>query len=300
MTGEYGGTDGGIGPEAGARVGDGADVGAGADVSAAVDDALRSGLRGRADLLTITAPPIAVVRRRALRRRRRRSVVQGAVGLGATCAVVAGIVAWSPGRDARSGGSVTSGGVARASSASSSAPSPLSSPSHTSRTISAAGFLQASDLGSGWKGPIGRPSSRTELSLAGSGCEGTGVYRAQVPVTPAVNRYFEQYSPSGSRTNEAWEAIYIFAPGTGPTVMSSVRTALATGCGAPQLKVLAYPSTAGDEAIVFTVDGGTRNLLVRSGDLVASALVNTVPSGQDGAAAMDELAKLMATRLMTG
>lgn len=286
MTGEHC-TDGGIGPED--------DALAGADASAAVDDALRSGLRARADLLSITAPPLAVVRRRALRRRKRRSVVQGMVGLAATCGVVAGIVAWSPGRDARGGGSVASGAIVRTSAASS-----LLSPSNTSRTTSAAGFLQASDLGSGWKGPIGSPSSRTELTLAGSGCESAGVYHAQVPVTPAANRYFEQYSPSGSRTNEAWEAIYIFAPGTGPTVMSNVRAALATGCGAPHLKVLAYPSTAGDEAIVFTVDGGTRNLLVRSGDRVASALVNTVASGQDGAASMDELAKLMATRLTTG
>ena len=119
-------------------------------------------------------------------------------------------------------------------------------------------------------------------------------------MTPAATVYFEQYSPSGGRTNEAWEAIYIFAPGIGPAVMGNVRAALVTGCGAPQLKVLAYPSTAGDEAIVFTVDGGTRNLLVRSGDRVASALVNTVPSGQDGATSMDRLAKLMATRLTTG
>lgn len=294
MTGEHG-TDGGFGP--------GAD--AGADASAAVDGALRSGLRGRADLLTITAPPIAVVRRRALRRRRRRSVVQGVVGLAATCVVVAGIVAWSPGRDARNAASAASGGMGRTSAGSSASSSSQSSssapsPSNASRTTSASAFLRASDLGSGWKGPIGNPSSRTELTLAGSGCESAGVYRPQVPVAPAVNRYFEQYSPSGSRTNEAWEAIYIFAPGTGPAVMSSVRAALATGCGTPRLQVLAYPSTAGDEAIVFTVDGGTRNLLVRSGDRVASALVNTVPSGQDGAASMDELAKLMATRLTTG
>jgi len=292
MTREHG-TDGGFG----------AGVDAGADASAAVDDALRSGLRGRADLLTITAPPIAVVRRRALRRRRRRSVVQGVVGLAATCVVVAGIVAWSPGRDARNGALVASGGMGRTlagSSTSSSSQSSSPSPSNVSRTTSASGFLQASDLGSGWKGPIGSPSSRNELTLAGSGCESAGVYRPQVPVAPAVNRYFEQYSPSGSRTNEAWEAIYIFAPGTGPTVMSSIRAALATGCGTPHLQVLAHPSTAGDEAIVFTVDGGTRNLLVRSGDRVASALVNTVPAGQDGAASMDELAKLMATRLTTG
>jgi hypothetical protein len=260
MTGEHG-TDGGIGPEA--------DAGA----SAAVDDALRSGLRARADLLAITAPPLAAVRRRALRRRRkRRSVVQGVVGLAAMCAVVAAIVAWSP----------------------------LPLPLKASRTASVSSFLQASDLGPGWKGPIGSPPPRTELTLDADQCESAGAYRAQAPVTPAANRYFEQYSPSGTRTNEAWEAIFIFAPGAGPAVMSSVRTALATGCGAPRLKVLAYPSTAGDEAIVFTVDGGTRNLLVRSGDRVASALVNTVPPGQDGAASMDELAKLMATRLTTG
>ena len=262
MTGEHG-TDGGIGPDVGADIGDGADV------SAAVGDALRSGLRGCADLLSITAPPIAVVRRRALRRRKRRSVVQGVVGLAATCAVVAAIVAWSP--------------------------SPL--PLKASRTASVSSFLQASDLGPGWKGPLDSPPPSTALTLDANQCESAGAYRAQVPVTPAADRYFEQYSPSGSRTNEAWEAIYIFAPGTGPTVMSSVRTALATGCGVPQLKVLAYPSTVGDEAIVYTVDGGTRNLLVRSGDRVASALVNTVPAGQDGAASMDELAKLMATRL---
>ena len=61
--------------------------------------ALRSGLLSRADLVTITPPPIAAVRQRAQKRRIRRGVFQGLSGVVATSAVAAGVFAWSPGRD---------------------------------------------------------------------------------------------------------------------------------------------------------------------------------------------------------
>lgn len=289
MTGNHV-TDYGFGPGSG----EGLDSGFGDTLGPEADDALRSGLRARAELVTITAPPIAAVRRRALRRRKRRGVIQGVGGLAATCAVIAGIVAWSPGREAGDDAGRRLGG---ATTVASTTPSDTV-PWDMSRPIPASSFLQASDLGSGWKGPLGSPDVRTALTLDGDHCESTGVYQAQVPVAPAVDRYFEQYSPSGNRTNEAWEAIYTFAPGAGAAVMRKVRAALTIGCGAPQfVKILGYPSTTADEAIVFTVGGDSRNLLVRSGDRVASALLDTVPSGQDGSTSMDELAKQMAIRL---
>lgn len=258
------------------------------------DDVLRSSLRACADLVAIPAPPIAAVRRRAQRRRKRRGVIQGLSGLAAMCAVVAAIVAWSPGRD------VIGGPVPPHTEASSPTWTVTSADAalDASHTTSAAAFLQASDLGPGWKGPIGSQGERTQFSPGVlTQCGSAGPYRPQVPVTPATDHIYREYSPSGKLTNAAEEAVYTFAAGTGPVVMDKARAALNSCKESNFIKILSSPSTVADEAIVFTVGGDTRNLLVRSGDRVASVLVNTVSPGPDGAAWTDALAKEMARRL---
>ena len=60
-------------------------------------EALRYGLRSRADLVTITRPPIPAIRQRARKQRTRHGILQGLSVVVATCGVAAGVVAWSPG-----------------------------------------------------------------------------------------------------------------------------------------------------------------------------------------------------------
>ncbi|MEY9894627.1 hypothetical protein ABIA31_008313 [Catenulispora sp. MAP5-51] len=264
-------------------------------------DALRSGLHARAGRVDISPPPIGAVRQRAQKRRRRRGMVQGLSGLAVTCAVVVGIVAWSPG-----GGDVAGPGPTSTTDASSARPSRTPTPTPTpqpkpttSRTTSISDFLLASDLGAGWTGPVASPVPRPGLSLAGSYCEDTGYYSSQTPVEPAPNKLY--YFTTQKNAAETEEAVYTFAAGTGASVMEKVRTALVAGCGDPKLiKVLASPSTVADEAIVFTTGGGGGNILVRSGDRVASAALNLIPPGQDRVVWMVAVAKQMAVRLTGG
>lgn len=244
------------------------------------DEALRWGLQSRADLFTISTPPIAAVRRRAQKRRKRRGVTRGLSGLVAVCAVVGGIAAWSPER-----GDVAS-------------PTPaIAVESSPTPTTSVSNYLLASDLGAGWTGP-GTAAPRPGLALYGPHCSDEGYFPPQNSVTPAPNKVYYQYSAPGQVSNETLEAIYTFAAGTGPALMDKARAALAAGCGTPQyVKVLATPSTVADEAIVFTVGGDGCNILVQSGDRVASAAVDRLPKDQDKTTWMDQLAQQMAIRL---
>ncbi|MEY9933365.1 hypothetical protein ABH926_008018 [Catenulispora sp. GP43] len=272
-------------------------------------DALRSGLHARAGRVEIPPPPIGVVRQRAQRRRRRRGMVQGLSGLAATCAVVVGIVAWSPG-----GGDVSEPGPMNTESSSATpsrtpahsqtptpsrtpAPSRMPTPT-TSRTTSSSDFLLASDLGAGWTGPVSSAPHVAPI-LGGSPCGVSGYFSPPMPVEPGPNKlYFPPHAENGFG---AQEAIYTYAAGTGASVMAKARTALEAGCGDPQtIKLLASPSTVADEAIVFTAGGSGGNILVRSGDRVASAAVETLPPGQDRTASMVALAKQMAVRLTDG
>ena len=273
---------------------------------------LRSVLRTRADLLTIAPPPIPTVRRNARKRRTRRRMVQGMSGLAVTCAVVAGVIAWSPGQDAGIGPSPTNTDRPsptrtaappshRPTQTTTSTPSPTTPTSTPSRTTSGSGFLLASDLGAGWTGPDTTAAPpRPELEVAGSACSTAGGYQPSVPLTPAPNTLF-RYSAPGKQPNSLFEAVYVFAPGTGPTVMAKVRATLKTGCGLPAyIKLLASPQTVADEAIVYTAGENTRNILVRSGDRVATLAITTVPAGQAGTDLLTTIAQQMATRLMAG
>jgi hypothetical protein len=153
-------------------------------------------------------------------------------------------------------------------------------------------------MGAGWTGPISNPAPRPGLALYGKDCADAPYFPPQKAVTPALNKFYYQYAAPGQVTNEAQEAIYTFAAGTGPAIIGKVRAALEAGCGMPQdIKLLATPSTVADEAIVFTTGGDGCNILVRSGDRVASTAVDRLPSDRDKAAWMDQLAKQMATRL---
>lgn len=263
--------------------------GIGSESKAESGEVLRRGLQTRADLFTISSPPIAAVRRRAQRRRRRRGVIQGVSGLAVMCAVVGGVVAWSPARDE----------VASTAAGSRVESSPTPSPPLSSAppTTSASNYLLASDLGAGWTGPDSA-ASRPGLALYGPHCTDEGYFPPQKSVTPAPNKIYYQYSAPGQVSNETLEAIYTFAAGTGPALMDKARTALAAGCGTPQyVKLLGTPSTVADEAIVFTTGGDGCNILVQSGDRVASAAVDRLPKDQDKATWMDQLAKQMAIRL---
>jgi hypothetical protein len=83
--------------------------------------------------------------------------------------------------------------------------------------------------------------------------------------------------------------------------MAKVRAALKTGCGEPGfIKLLASPPIVTDEAIVYTAGGDTRNVLVRSGDRVASMVVNSIPAGQAGTDWITEVTQQMAARLKAG
>jgi hypothetical protein len=267
-------------------------------------DALRSGLLTRAGLITIAPPPIPAVRRNAKKRRTRRRTVQGLSSLAATCGVVASVIAWSPGQDVGIGPAPADEDTPTAT-RTMAPPSPL--PTHTTRsttappaqTTSASDYLRASDLGAGWTGPDSDLAPRPALSVGTTQCEIAGDYRAQVPVTPAPNKDYS-FPASGGQTNKLFEAVYTFAPDTGPTVMANVRAALKTGCGLPKyIRLLDTPSTVADEAIVFTVGGG-RNVLVRSGDRVASVVVDPIPAGPAGIAWITDVARQMAIRLTGG
>lgn len=282
---------------------------------------LRSELRTRADLVTIIPPPIPLVRRNARKRRMRRRVVRGLSGMAVTCAVVAGVIVFSPGQDTgispaptntdrpsptRTAGSPsptpnpTPSTKSTSANTSTNTPPTSTSSSTSSLSTSASSYLLASDLGAGWTGPDGSSAPRTELIVAGSDCQNAGVYQPQVPVTPAPNKIYRN-PDTGPQPNVALEAVYLFAPGTGPAVMTKVRAALKTGCGQPgTIKLLTSPPTAADETIVYTSDGNTRNILVRSGDRVASILLSTIPAGQEGTTWITEVAQRMATRLMAG
>jgi hypothetical protein len=261
-------------------------------------EALRSGLRTRADRVTITRPPIPAVRQSARKRRTRRGLFQGLSVVAVTCAAAAGAVAWSPGSGTSSsptppGTRPTPTHTTRAEPA----PPPSSTPSTPPQTTSATdGRLLASDIGSQWTGPT-LWGMRPSLDVAGGNlCSG---YKTQVPVTPTPNHIYRP--PSGNAGNVALEAIYTFSPGTGPAVMSAVRAALGTGCGDPKLiKLLMDTPTVADEAIVFTTGGSSRNALVRSGDRVASVVVGQVPDGQQGNEWFSTLVKQMAVRLVGG
>jgi hypothetical protein len=264
-------------------------------------DTLRAGLHAEADIFTVSRPPIAAVRRRAGKRRTWRWTLQGLSGAAVTCAVIAGIAVWTPGRDAASGPTPWSSGAAPARTAQPT-PTTTSGPSTSAPpTGSTSGYLLSSDLGTGWTGPVGSPSIRTELTVAGSACQNANVYQPQVPVTPAWSNTYDEHSASGKQTNVLFEAVYTFAPGTGTGVLDKVRAALGTGCGSPaSIKLLASLPAIGDEAIVYTAGGDSRNILVRIGDRLASAVVNIVPSGQDGTGWIDHVAQQMAARLAAG
>jgi hypothetical protein len=267
-------------------------------------DALRSGLHARAGRVDISPPPIGAVRQRAQKRRRRRGMVQGLSGLAVTCAVVVGIVAWSPG-----GGDVAGPGPMNTESSSATpsrtpTPSQTDAPSRkptptTSRTTSDSDFLLASDLGAGWTGPV---SSAPHVGpVLGNGiCITSGYFSPPMPVEHGPDKLY--FPPGNGNGFGAQEAIYTYAAGTGASVMAKARTALEAGCGHPQqIKLLASPSTVADDAIVYTSIGGdATNILVRSGDRVASVALETFPSGQDSATWMETLAKLMAVRLTGG
>jgi hypothetical protein len=130
------------------------------------------------------------------------------------------------------------------------------------------------------------------------------VYKDQVPVTPATNELYQRRSESGAVTGTVLEAVYTFAPGTGHTVMDKVRAAVANGCGDPQnIKLLAVPQTGADEVIIYTDAPGVHNILVRSGDRIASAVTDPQSAGTAGTAGtawLDHLAEQMAVRLTSG
>lgn len=275
------------------------------------DEALRSVLHTRADLVTITAPPISAVRRRA-KWRKRRSLLQGLSGAAATCAVAAGIVAWAPGHDdtASPAPASTDGrSPTRTATPPPKPPSlPKSSPSPPSatqttpstwRSAAASDFLRTPDLGTGWTfGSLAILTDHPELTQVGNACENASMRHA---LQPSPNWIYSQNSPSGKQTDTATETIYTFAPDTGKTAMDGIRTALKTGCGTPQtFKLLASPSTTADDALVYTPGGHTIVILVRNGDLLASTTVDIVPPDSAGTAWTDELAKTMAIRLTTG
>ena len=249
-------------------------------------DALQAGLHARADLVTISRPPIAEVRQRAQKRRKRRRLVQGLSGVTATCAVVAGVIALSPSRGADSSPAPTTSFTP--------APTHTTAPTTSAPTTSIANYLQASDLGPGWHAPVGA-GTRPAPILGSSQCGLSGAFNPPMPIKPAPNY---SYTAPG---NSMLEAVYTYAPGNAPKVMADARTALTTGCGRPQeIKLLDSPTTVADEAIVFTVGGDSRNVLVRSGDRVASAVVSLIPAGQAGATWIDTVAQRMATRLTGG
>lgn len=273
------------------------------------DEALRSRLHARADLVTITTPPISAVRRRARQRRRRRGMAQALSGVVAACAVVAGIVAWSPGRD-DAGGPAPASTVASSPSFPGTAPgatrptAPSPSPPTTSRSASISDFLLASDLGAGWvPGSDGMPMvmDEVEMTSAEDACDNGAV--RQGALEPALSSASTQVenSPPGKATNSVMETVYNFRAGGGATAMQEIRAALETGCGAPQTtKLLASPQTVADEVLAYTFGDHRGVVFVRSGDLVAATGVAVVPSGQEGVAWIQALAKDVAVRLTTG
>lgn len=270
------------------------------------DAALASGLRTRADLFAIAPPPITAVRRNARKRRTRRKMVQGMSGL-AACAVVAGVFAWSPRQDTGIGPTPANTGrpsplqTSAPPSPAPSTPSPSapSAPSAPVRTTSGSGYLLASDLGPGWTGPDPNSVPLAELDVAGSLCSTVG-YKPSIPVAAAPNQRFMYWAP-GKQPTSLYEAVFVFAPGTGPSVMAEARTALKTGCGhSTYIKLLASPQTSADEVIVYTAGTDTRDILVRSGDRVASAGIAVVPAGQAGTDLIATLAQQMAARLKAG
>lgn len=266
-------------------------------------EALRHGLRSRADLVTITRPPIPAVRQRARKQRTRRGILQGLSVVVATCGVAAGVVAWSPASDTSTSPTPSAMGPA---------PTPTPMPTHTTTTAPkptptptpstptqttpfTSGLLLASDLGAGWTGPEGS-MGLADLDVAGGECQN---YQPQVPVAPPVN--YDYMAPGGDQRHTVVEIVYTFAPGTGPTVMAKVRTALQAGCGHPKyIKLLATPQSVADEAIVYTSGEPSRFILVRSGDRVAVLIVDIPPTGQQGTLWLDEVTQHMAVRLVGG
>ena len=118
-------------------------------------------------------------------------------------------------------------------------------------------------------------------------------------MTPAPDKLYH-YSVPGKQTNILYEAVFTFAPGTGPSVMAKVRAVVKTGCGLPNFKLLTSPPTVADEVIVYTEGTDVRSVLVRSGDRVASMIVNTFPAGQTAEPWIDTVAQQMAIRLTAG
>jgi hypothetical protein len=221
------------------------------------------------------------------------------------CALVGGIAVWAPGHGMASGPAPGS----------SSAPLPTAgttSPTGTAQpppgesvtTPSGQGPLEpttahvtAADLGTGWTGPVGTPAERQVLTITGSACE---QHIQEKPVRPAWSLTFDEYSSSGTRTNIFMESVFVFAPGQGPGAMATVRAAIAAGCGSGSgLVPLTPPSAAGDEAILYDL-GSSQEILVRSGDRVAFALVEITPSGAAGSAWTARLARAMGSRLTGG
>ncbi|WP_194926959.1 hypothetical protein [Catenulispora pinisilvae] len=252
-------------------------------------DALRSGLRTRADLVTISVPPIPAVRERA-RRRRTRRLVRALSGVAAASAVVGGVLVWAPGRESDDGAPTTTAPWPT--------PSPSLSPSSSpSLAVSTSEYLRAADLGAGWTGPVGSTTS-PQLDM-GSACEEEGVFHPQIPVAPTLNfRY--TFSPPGKPAIEAFEAVYTFAPGTGNAVMNRVDTALGLLCEqAEDVRALDTP-TVDDDSTAYTTGGGNCYILVRSGDQVASVVVPVMPSGSDATAWIDLVTRQMGKRLTGG
>ena len=182
-------------------------------------------------------------------------MVQGLSGLAVTCAVVVGIVAWSPGGGdvAGPGPTLHHGrelGEAITDTDTDTAAEADDVPDHIDLRLPP-GLRPGSRMD---RALLPAPAPRPGLSLAGSYCEDTGYYSSQTPVEPAPNKLY--YFTTQKNAAETEEAVYTFAAGTGASVMEKVRTALVAGCGDPKLiKVLASPSTVADEAIVFTTGG---------------------------------------------
>ncbi|MBS2536313.1 hypothetical protein KGQ20_26460 [Catenulispora sp. NF23] len=250
-------------------------------------DALRSGLRTRADLVTVSVPPIPAVRQRARQRRTRRRMVQALSGIAAASAVVGGALVWAPGRDGGDGAPTTTPWPTPS-------PSPSLSPSLATST---ADYLRATDLGAGWTGPVGATPS-PQLDMGGA-CEQEGVFHPQIPVAPAVD-YLYTSSPPGKPAIEMFEAVYTFAPGTGRAVMNRVNTALGVFCEQPEaVRTLDTPTVA-DDSIGYTTGGNNCYILVRSGDRVASAVVPVMPGGAEETGWIDLVTAQMGKRLTGG
>lgn len=269
---------------------------------------LRAGLRAEADLVTISPPPIAAVRQSAGRRRAWRLTFQGFAGVAVACALVGGILVWAPVHGTADGpvppGSSTTPAAtstAPVRTATNPAPTPgrsAASSSSSAGPVTAAAWLTGGDIGAGWTGSTDNLAPRPALTVVGSTCQNAGVYQPQIPLSPAPNKLYQGHSASGQQTGTLLEAVYTFAPGTGHTVMEKVRAAVATGCGdAKAIKLLPAPQTVADEAIVYSDAADVCNILVRSGDRVASAIVDPVPAGQAGTDLLDHLARQMAARL---